>query len=255
MAASAKTPTNEETQDRICGELEIFQACRGYRFGVEALLLCGFVRPGARQMVDLGCGSGVLSLVLVHFGKVRQATGIEIQPQLARRAARSVSHNRLDDRVRIVQGDLRQKGCLPAAAFDLAVCNPPHDQVCHGQHSPCAEKAAARHELLCSFEDVAAAAARLLRPGGSLALLHLAARLPEVLKECLRRDLRPARLRLVHGKAELEARHFLLEAKKGGRATLKVEPPLVVHRPDGAYTDEVQGLLYPSRCSGAEGGE
>ncbi len=244
-----KKSTTAETLDRICGELEIFQARRGYRFGVEALLLCGFVRPGARQMVDLGCGSGVLSLVLVHFGKARQAAGIEIQPALARRAARSVRQNRLEDRVRIVQGDLRRKECLPAGAFDLAVCNPPHDQVSRGQHSPCAEKAAARHEIFCSVEDMAAAAARLLRPGGSLALFHLAARLPEVLGECLRHDLRPARLRLVHGKAHLEARHFLLEAKKGGRQSLKVEPPLVVHISDGGYTDEVQGMLYPGASS------
>lgn len=245
----------EETRDRICGELEIFQARRGYRFGVEALLLCGFVRPGARRVVDLGCGSGVLSLVLVHFGKAERATGIEIQPALAERARRSVAYNRLGDRIDIVEADLKcLDGRLAPATFDLAVANPPHGARGSGQHSPSDEKAAAKHEIFCSFADVAAAAAKLLAPAGRFVLIHLASRLPEVLGECLRHGLRPLRLRLVHGKAHLEARHFLMEAKKGGRAAaLQVEPPLVVHQADGTYSDEVQQMLFPGRPPAGRG--
>ncbi len=241
-------PENDETLDRICGQLEIYQARRGYRFGIEALLLAGFVRPGRRRLLDLGTGSGVLPLVLTHFGKVESAVGVEIQPALADRARRSVAHNGLAGRVEIVEADLRAPhDRLEPAGFDLVVCNPPYGRAGTGDRSPNREKALARHEVQVTLEDVVAAAARLVAVRGPFDAVVPPARLPELLALCADHDLRPARLRLAHGRAELGAKHCLVEAIRAGRMDLAVEPPLVIYDETGAYTSEVQEMLYPSK--------
>lgn len=233
--------------DRICGLLEIYQARNGYRFGVEALLLTGFVDRPARRLVDLGTGSGVLPLVLVRFGKAETAVGVELQPALAERARRSVAHNGLQDRITILHADLRHlQDVLPAASCDLVVSNPPHQPPGNGRVSPNRERALARSEMSCRLEDVVAASRRLLEGGGRFVTIYPAARLAEVLEACQRQQLFPARLRLVHGRAELSCRHFLLECRQGARRQLRVEPPLLVYGSDGRYSEEVQKYLYPA---------
>jgi len=247
------TTGTAETLDRICGVLEIYQARGGYRFGVETLLLAGFIDRPARRLVDLGTGSGVLPLVLVRFGKAERAVGVELQPALADRARRSVAHNGLDERISILEADLRRlDDLLPPASFDLVVSNPPHMPPGEGQVSPNRERALARSELSCRLDDVVAAARRLLAGGERFLTIYPAARLAEVLQACERQQLYPARLRLVHGRAELPARHFLLECRRGSRRQLQVEPPLLVYGADGGYSDEVQGYLYPGGCAGGD---
>ncbi|MBN2493219.1 MAG: methyltransferase domain-containing protein [Deltaproteobacteria bacterium] len=237
-----------ETLDRICGQIEIFQSRRGYRFGLECPLLAGFASPGAERLVDLGCGSGVLALLLTHFGRAREAVGVEIQPGLAELAARSVRHNRLEGRVRILNADLRcLEGVLPAGGFDRVVANPPHTAAGTGRVDPDGERAAGRHEILCTLPEVVRAAARLLEPLGRFAAIYPPRRLVELLAACSEHGLRPARLRFVHGRIDLAPSSAMLEAVRGGRAELEVEPPLVVYDASGEYTDEVQGFLYPAK--------
>lgn len=226
--------------------LEVFQARRGYRFGVETLLLCGFVEAGATSMVDLGTGSGIIPLVLTRFDKAARAVGVEIQPALADRARRSAAHNRLGDRVGIVEADLKAlDGVLPAAGFDLVTSNPPYRPEETGHVATEPEKARAKHEILCALDDVVAAAARLLRPRGRFAVIVPPGRLQDLLASCEAHGLRPARLRMVHGRIELAASHCLLEAVRGGRNQLVGERPLIVYENTERYTEEVQAMLYP----------
>ncbi len=239
----------DETLDRICGELEIFQARKGYRFGVETLLLAGFVQPGGKDLVDLGTGSGILPLVLTRFGKVERAVGVELQSAMAERARRSVDHNGLGERVTIVRADLRDlEGLGPEvkpSAFDRVVANPPYGRAGTGHENPDDEKARARHEVTVTLAQVVAAAARLCAVRGHFCAVVPAIRLVELLGLCEDAGLRPARMRLVHGRLDLPAKHCLVEAVRGGRMDLEVEPPLIVYGADGAYTDEVRGMLYP----------
>lgn len=240
----------DETLDRICGQLEIYQARRGYRFGVESLLLTGFVQPGGQALVDLGTGSGVLPIVLTHFDKVARAVGLELQPALVDRARRSVAHNALANRVSIVQADMRSveglRPELPPAGFDRVVANPPYGRAGQGHANSDGEKARARHELTVSLPEVVAAAARLCAVRGQFCVVVPPLRLVELLGLCAQAGLRPARLRFVHGRVELVAKHCLLEAVRGGRMDLEVEPPLIVYTEEGEYTDEVKAMLYPA---------
>lgn len=242
----AQPVAGEETLDRICGRLEVHQARGGYRFGVESLLLPGFVRPGAARAVDLGTGSGVMALVLARFGRVERVVGVEIQPQLVERARRSVARNGLADRIEIVEADLRALPReVPAGAFDLVVANPPYGREGEGQVCRASERAAGRQELLCTLADVVAAAARLLVFRGRLAVVLPPARLPELCRLGQAHSLQPARLRLVHGRLDLPACHALVELVRGGRMALEVEAPLCIYQAEQVYTPEVEGMLYP----------
>ena len=235
-----------ETLDKICGELEIFQARRGYRFGIETLLLSAFVSPGAKKLVDLGTGSGVMPMVMCRFGRSQEAWGVEIQSSLAERARRSVAHNDLEDRVQIIESDFRAlDGILPAGGFDRVLANPPYETG-FGRINENGEKAAARHEINGSLDELVAAAARLLKPPGRFAMVAPPKRLPETLEACLKHGMRPIRLRLAYGRVELPSKHFFLEAIRGGRSELAVEPPLIIYEDTNRYTAEVQDMLYPN---------
>jgi tRNA1(Val) A37 N6-methylase TrmN6 len=235
------------TLDRICGVLEVYQAGAGYRFGMEALFLCGFARGPVERLVDLGTGSGIIPLVLARFGKARHAVGIEIQEGLADRARRSVKRNGLVGKIEILKADLRElKGVLPAGRFELVTCNPPYGKAGAGQLSPDNERALARHEILCTLSDAVAAAARLLAPRGRLAMVFPPARLPEAIALCAENGLRPTRLRLIQGRTSLPPKNVLLEATRGTRARLEIEPSLIIYGEDGEYTRDAKEMLYPA---------
>jgi len=236
----------EETRDAICGVLQVLQSANGYRFGMEAVFLCGFVRGRARRAVDLGTGSGVIPLILTRFGKADSVVGVEIQAPMADRARRSVQGNRLQRRVEILTADVRRlDGLLPRAAFDLITANPPYARAGAGKTPRERERALARQEAHGTLEDFVAAAAWLLKPGGRLCLVFPPQRLPEALRFAEGHGLRPTRLRLIQGRTGLKPKTCLLEAVRGGRAALDVEAPLIVEGADGKTTPEADAWLYP----------
>jgi len=235
-----------ETEDLICGELTVFQAKKGYRFGVESLLLPAFA-GAADSLVDLGTGSGIMAMVGVKFHGVKKAKGVEIQASLAERATRNVATNGLSKKIEILKADMRElDGVLPAGKFDLVVSNPPYRQVRSGHVSRGDERALGRHEVKCKLPDVVAAAARLLRPRGRFCMVYPVGRIPELFRVCEEHKLRPARLRMVYGRLELAPKNCLVEGVRNGRMNLGVEPPLIMYEKSGEYTDEVKGMLYPS---------
>lgn len=212
-------------------------------FGMDAVLLSGFaaetIRPGA-GILDMGTGTGIIPLLLAARTKESRLTGLEIQPESADMARRSVALNRLEERISIIQGDIKEAGELFAAAsFDVVTCNPPYMIGQHGLTNPEAPKAIARHEILCTFEDVAANAARLLCPGGSFYLVHRPFRLAEIMSVLMKYRLEPKRMQLVYPYADREPNMVLLQAVRGGKSRLQVQKPLIIYREPGVYTDEI----------------
>lgn len=210
-------------------------------FGMDAVLLSGFVRikPGERVM-DLGTGTGILPLLLEAKSGASHLTGLEIQPESADMAARSVRLNGLEDKIRIVEGDIREAADLfSAASFDVVTCNPPYMIGGHGLKNPDAPKAVARHEVKCTFQDVVRAASWLLPPGGGFFLVHRPFRLAEIMVTLCGAALEPKRLKMVHAYADREPSMVLLEARKGGRSRLTVEKPLIIYRAPSVYTEEI----------------
>ena len=220
---------------------KIIQNPQKFCFGMDAVLLSGFarVKPG-EDCLDLGCGNGIIPLLLSAKTQGRQFAGLEIQSYSADLARRSVALNHLEERIRIVEGDIRgASGIFGASSFHVVTSNPPYMTAQHGIPNPDEAKLIARHEILCTLEDVIRESARLLVPGGRFYLVHRPFRLAEILSLMVQYRIEPKRMRLVHPYVDREPNMVLLEGLRGGRPRMTVEKPLIVFREPGKYTEEI----------------
>lgn len=232
---------NERIDDLQRNGYRIIQNTKGFCFGMDAVLLSGFafVKPRERA-IDLGTGTGIIPILLEAKCQGEHYTGLEIQEEMADMARRSVALNQLEKKVSVVTGDIREASRLfGAASFDVVTSNPPYMNDAHGLKNPELPKAIARHEVLCTLEDVAGQAARLLKPGGRFYLVHRPHRLIEIITALTRVKLEPKRMKLVHPFVDKEANMVLIEAVRGGKSMIKVEAPIIVYKEPGVYTDEI----------------
>ena len=242
MSEEIKLKEKERVDDLQLSGLRIIQNPEKFCFGMDAVLLSGFVRAKrAEILLDLCTGTGILPLLLSAKTECAHFTGLEIQEESADMARRSVALNHLEDRISIVTGDVKEAGQLFApASFDCITCNPPYMIGEHGITNPDAPKAIARHEILCTFEDVAAATERLLKPGGRFFLVHRPFRLAEIIVTLTKHRLEPKRMRLVYPYADKEPNMVLIEAVRGANSRLTVEPPLIIFESPGTYSQEIR---------------
>ena len=227
----------------------IIQGQKSFRYGIDAVLLSGYakVKPGER-VLDLGTGTGILPILLAAKTPGRSFTGLEIQKESADMARRSVALNHLNDRISIVQGDIREAvSIFGAASFDVAVSNPPYMIGHHGLTNPDPAVAIARHEILCSFRDIVEQTSRVLTDRGRFYLIHRPFRLAEIL--CILKEYRlePKRMRLVYPFVDKEPNMVLVEACKNGNPRIQVEKPLIVYERPGVYTREIREIYGDGR--------
>ncbi len=226
--------------------LQLIQNPAWFCFGMDAVLLSAFARvKKGSSCLDLGCGNGVIPILLAGRTEGSSFTGLELQPDIAEMAQRSVQYNHLEEEVQIVNGDIKEATSIfGAASFDVVTCNPPYLIQAHGLVSETDHKAIARHELKCTLEDVVANAAKLLRPGGHFFLVHRPFRLAEIITCMAAHKLEPKRMRLVYPYVDKEPNMVLLEGVRGGNSRVEVEKPLIVYEKENVYTEEVRKLYY-----------
>lgn len=211
-------------------------------FGMDAVLLSGFAKAGKQDKVlDIGTGTGIIPILMEAKTEARDFTALEIQEESADMAARSVRLNGLEDRIRVVTGDIRKADQLFAPSyFDVITCNPPYMIAKHGLVNPEGPKAIARHEVTCTLEDVIGQAARLLKPGGSFYMVHRPFRLAEIISGLVARKLEPKRMQLVYPYVDKEPNMVLLQAVRGGKSRMEVEKPLILFDSPGVYTQQIR---------------
>lgn len=227
----------------------IIQKEQGFCFGMDAVLLSDFasVRDGGR-VLDLGTGTGILPILMEAKTKASYLAGLEIQSEMAKMAKRSVQLNHLESKIEIVEGDIKEASAIFSHdSFDVITSNPPYMIGQHGLVNPSDTKAFARHEILCTFSDISDAARKLLKNRGKLFLVHRSFRLAEILNQLSKDGLEPKRIRFVHPYQEKESNIFLLEAVKGGKSRMVIEPPLVVYKAPNQYTDEIYKIYGMER--------
>ena len=222
----------------------IIQNPKKFCFGMDAVLLSGFAKVMPKEIaLDMGTGTGIIPILLEAKTEGKHFTGLEIQDESADMARRSVALNKLADKVDIVTGDIKEASAVfGLASFDVVTCNPPYMNHSHGIVNPGEAKAIARHELLCTFEDVVREASRVLKPGGRFYLVHRPFRLVEIMNKLTEYKLEPKRMKLVHPFLDKEPNMVLIECMKGAKSMVKVEAPLVVYKEPGVYTDEIYDI-------------
>ena len=230
----------ERLDDLEISGLHIIQSPDKFCFGMDAVLLSGFAyaKKGDR-VIDLGTGTGILPLLLWAKTEGEHFTGLEIQKESADMARRSVAGNNIVN-IEIADGDIKSVDKLfKRQSFDVVTSNPPYMINEHGITNPEAPKQIARHEILCTLEDVVKAADYLLKSNGKFFMVHRPFRLPEVFENLRKYRLEPKRMRLVYPQIDKEPNMVLVEAVKYGKPRLNVEKPLIVYDEDMKYTEEM----------------
>lgn len=220
----------ERLDDLQIGGLELIQDPEKFCFGVDAVFLSDFVRvrPG-ESVLDLGTGNGIIPILLSAKTEARHITGLEIQADTAEMARRSVAHNHLEDRIDIVTGDIKEAAELfRPAFFDVITTNPPYMLADHGIRNPDDAKAVARHEILCTLDDILRESMRLMQDKSRFYMIHRPFRLTEIMIKMHEYKIEPKRIRFIHPYIDKEPTMVLIEGVRGAKPRVTVEPPLII---------------------------
>ena len=237
-------PKKDETLDTI-KDVKIIQSKEGYRFSIDAVLLEHFItaKPGEKG-IELGTGSGIISILLAKRLKSTKITAVEIQEALAGRAARNVELNDLKGKIDVRSMDMRElRKEFQTNEIDFVFSNPPFRKPKTGRMSTDEERAIARHEIEISLPDLVSTAAYLLKHNGRFYMIYHPFRLAELVSLLRESRLEPKRMRFVHSRADEEAKMVLIEAVKGGGIWLKIDPPLYLYEKGNDYTRETKEIL------------
>lgn len=213
-------------------------------FGVDAVLLSSFAKAkDTDKVIDLGCGNGIIPILMAAKTDAKSIVGLEIQDESAKLATRSVELNELSDRISIVKGDIKEASSIfGASSFQVVTTNPPYMNENHGLVNDYSAKAIARHELLCNLEDIIRESARLLVPSGRLYMIHRPHRLEDILVLMREYHIEPKHLRFVHPYVDKEPTMVLIEGLRGGKPSMKIDPPLIIYEDVNKYTKEINDI-------------
>lgn len=240
------TPIELKPSERI-DDLErngyrIIQDPSRFCFGMDAVLLSGFAKVKPRErVIDLGCGTGIIPILLEAKTAGEHFTGLELQEESADMARRSVALNVLSDKIDIVIGDIKEASTIFGnSVFDVVTTNPPYMIDAHGLQNEQDAKTIARHETMCTLDDVLRESSKLLKPGGRFYMVHRPFRLAEIMSKMVSYKLEPKRMRMVYPFIDKESNMVLIEGRLGGRSRMTVEKPLIVYEKADVYTDEIK---------------
>ena len=232
---------NEKIEDLQCRGLKIIQNKKWFCFGMDAVLLTNYCDiKNNSTVVDLGTGTGIIPILLSGKRNYSKVYGLEIQPEVAEMAERSVKLNDLQEKIEILNIDLKNAlDYLKANSFDAVISNPPYKLYNSGIINPEDKKAISRHEIKSTLEDVISTASQLLKQYGRFYMVHRPDRLADIM--CLLRKYRlePKQIRFVHPRAAAKPNMILIRASKNGNPELKFDPPLYIYDDDGNYTKDV----------------
>lgn len=235
---------DERIDDLNCKGYRIIQHAKKFCFGMDAVLLANYAkaRPGER-VLDLGTGTGIIPILMAAKTEAEHFSALEIQEESAEMAGRSVELNHLQERISVVNGDIKEASAIfGKGVFDVVTTNPPYMNDKHGLKNPDLPMAIARHEVLCSLEDVIREGASVLKQNGRFYMVHRPFRLAEIFGMLAKYKLEPKRMRLVHPYVDKEPNMVLIEALKGGKPMIKIDKPLIVYQDVNVYHPEIHEI-------------
>ncbi len=233
--------SEERLDDLQVNGYEIIQHPGKFCFGMDAVLLSNFAKvKKTERALDLGTGTGIIPILLTAKTEGLSFTALEIQEESADMARRSVLHNHLEEKIEIVTGDIKEADKIfGPVSFDVITVNPPYMIGQHGIANTSDAMTIARHETLCSLDDILRVSARMLTFKGRFYMVHRPFRLAEILSKMVAAGIEPKRMRMVHPFIDKEPNMVLIEGMRGGNSRMTIEPPLVVYKEVGVYNDEL----------------
>jgi len=235
-----------ESLDDLQNGYKIIQNKDEFCFGIDAVLLSWFAKVRPQEVIlDMCCGNGAVPLLMKGRYEGGHYTGLEIQEEAAKLAKKSVVYNGLEESICIKIGDVKEATTrLGTASFDVITCNPPYMIGEHGAVNENLGKAIARHEILCTLEDIVSQAAKVLKVKGRFYMVHRPFRLAEIMVVMAKYKVEPKRIQFVYPYIDKEPTMVLIEGVLGGKPRVKVEKPLIVYTKRQEYTQEVMNIYY-----------
>ncbi|MCB2341978.1 tRNA1(Val) (adenine(37)-N6)-methyltransferase [Clostridium estertheticum] len=241
--------TDETLDDLQLKGIHVIQKKHAFRFGVDAVLLANFVKVRKNaKVVDLCTGTGIIPFILAGKTTASNIIGVEIQEEFVDMANRSIEYNNLEDKIKFINGDLKDIELIKSIdKVDIVTVNPPYKLQNSGLISLNDKDAIARHEICCTLEDVIIACRILLKDNGRMYMVHRPDRLADMLCTMRKHRIEPKRIRMVHPSVNKAPNIVLVEGQRDGGAFLKWDPPLYVHVEDGGYTEEIKNMYNSDR--------
>ena len=238
---------NERIDDLEYNNLKIIQNEKGFCFGIDSILISDFAREIKQGSVgvDLGTGTGIISILLASKTKLSKIIGIEIQKDMADMAKRSVELNSLQDKIEIKNlnvKEIAEKALLEREKFDFVVTNPPYKKLDTGKTNENEYKFISRHEVTANLEDFIKATKYLLKDKGSMYIVHRPDRLVDIIELMRKYKIEPKKMRFVYSTIESEPTLVLIKGIKNAKQFLKVEKPLIIYNSKGEYTEEIHKI-------------
>lgn len=230
-----------ERCDEVNDKLRLIQRTDGLTFGTDALLLAGYIRGKYARGCELGSGTGIITMLLLTREKLIDATCLEVQPEYAELTRRNAELNGLSDRMRCLCGDIRDTEC--PREFDLVFTNPPYMKNGSGEACRTSAKNIARHEIHGTIADFCRVGAKMLKFGGTFAVVYRPDRLTDLIYELRSAGLEPKRVTFVHARAESEASMVLVEAKRGGKCGSVLTRPLIIYESGNRYGKDMEYIM------------
>ena len=239
-----KINVDEGVDDLQLNGLKLIQKQQGFRFGVDAVLLSHFANIKSRhRVIDLCTGTGIVPFLAYGKYAPKEVIGLEIQEDMVEMANRSSVLNNTTDIVKFVHGDLKDKSLLDSLGkFDVLTVNPPYKLNNAGIINPNDKLAIARHEVMCTLEDVIIAARRLLKDNGRMFIVHRPERLADIFVLMRKHKIEPKRVRMVQPNTKKAPNIVLVEGQRDGGAFLKWEETLYVYDDNGNYSEEIDRI-------------
>ena len=235
------TLLENERIDYVNDSLSLIQKTDGLTFGTDALLLAGFIAGKYGYGIELGGGSGIISMLLLTRGKVDKIDALEVQPAYAELIERNAELNGLSERLYSHSADIREFS--PVKEADIVFTNPPYMKNDSGRANLKDKKNVARHEVFGGISDFCEAAKRLLKFGGSFYAVYRTDRLCDLISGMREAGIEPKRMTLVHANAAAEPSMVLLEGRLGGKCGLFLTRPLIIYR-DGSNSEYGDDMKY-----------
>lgn len=228
------------------GRLVCKQFKSGYRFSIDAILTAHFCRPESRDSIlDLGCGCGIIALILAFRNPNVRISGIEIQPELVRLARKNIAENGMQSRISVIEGNFRDTAQLVTPeSYDLIVSNPPYRKRDRGRISPDLQRARARHEIDAGLEDMVKAAAYAVKNRGKVVVVYPARLSISLIVDLKKHNLEPKRIQPVYSyPGQKDAGLVLVEAVKNGGAEVRLLPPFYIYsEKNGPYSEAMRKI-------------
>ncbi len=235
---------DESIDDLQLDNLYLIQKKQGFRFGVDAVLLSHFANiKNKHRVIDLCTGTGIVPFLVYGKYKPKEVIGIEIQEDMVEMANRSSKYNEISNVVKFLNADLKNLDLLKTlGTFDVLTVNPPYKLNNSGILNPDDKLAIARHEILCTLEDVIIAARKLLKDNGRIYMVHRPERLIDIFELMRKHKIEPKRVQMIQPNINKAPNIVLVEGQRDGGAYLKWEAPIYVYNEDGTYTKEIDRI-------------